>query len=91
MELLLDLTSHCIETEIKREHERAVLSCFKPGADTAAVEKTLTLLQDALTRFDFQRLRSRYPALSGHTDARVVLYSDAEARAGIRIDGAAVE
>ena len=51
----------------------------------------LTFLQHALRQFDFSRLRGRHPALSGHTDARVVLYAGAGGRVGIRIDDVAID
>ncbi len=91
MEIPLVLTSHCIETEIKRLYEQAVRRYFKPDADTAELEKTIDFLKTVLEHFDFRGLRTRYPALCGHTNARVVLFADAEGRAGIRINDFAVE
>jgi hypothetical protein len=91
MELPLDLKTHCIETEIKRLHEQAVRQYFKPDADKAVLEETIDFAQKALERIDFRRLRSRYPALSGHTDARVVLVMDTQGQFLFRIDGVAVD
>ena len=92
MQIPLDLTSHCIQTEIKRLYEQALRRYFKPDAGTAALEETIELLKSALERFDFSRLRTRYPALcGGRTGARVVLYSDGEGQIEIRIDGVVVD
>ena len=86
MEIQLNLKTHCLETEIKRLYEQAVRQYFKPHADKAALEETIDLLKKALECFDFRRLRSRYPALCGHTDARVVLVTGTEGTPGLRID-----
>ena len=91
MKIQLDLKTHCFETEIKRLYEQAVRQYFKPHADKAALEETIDLLKKALECFDFSRLRSRYPALCGHTDARVVLVTGTEGQFRLRIDDVTVE
>ncbi len=91
MEIQLNLKTHCIETEIKRLYEQAVRQYFKPHADKAALEETIDLLKKALECYDFSRLRSRYPALFGHTDARVVLCTGTEEQFRLRIDNVPVE
>lgn len=83
----LDLSRHCIETEIKRRHNRAVSDYFKAGNDRSRLEDRIDLFQSALENWDFQFLRSRYPALSGATDAEVVISRDAAGDPILRIDG----
>jgi hypothetical protein len=91
MELQLDLKAHCIETEIKRLHEQAVRQYFKPDADKAVLEEIIDFAQKTLESLDFSRLRSRYPALSGHTDASVVLVMDTQGQFQLRIDNVTVK
>jgi ABC-type nitrate/sulfonate/bicarbonate transport system ATPase subunit len=76
MNLELDLTRHCIETELKRRNNAAISRYFKAGDGKADMEETLALLEQAIRAFDFQSLRNRWPALSGGAGLRVVLVRD---------------
>ena len=87
MEIQLNLSSHCIETEIKRLHERCISNYFKKSRACAALEEEIALLEDALTTFDFGTLRTRYPQLNGHNDASIALGPAENGRAQIWIDG----
>lgn len=72
----LRVTHHCVETEIRRQYNRCLSQFFRSGERSAEFESSLTLLQHALENFDFQAIRSRYPELSGHSDADAVLTID---------------
>jgi len=62
----LDLYRHCIETEMKRLHNRLVDRLLQPGAVPAEAENKLQVLRDALDRLDFPRLRAAFPELAGN-------------------------
>jgi hypothetical protein len=89
MRIDLDLTKHCVETEIKRVYHRALSSYFKPGADTAHLERIIALTQQALEHLDFAYLRGHYPPLAGHSDVPVAL-GEEDDRPTILIDGSAI-
>ncbi|WP_319521874.1 hypothetical protein [uncultured Desulfosarcina sp.] len=86
MKIQLDLTNHCIQTEVKRRHEAAISRYFKGGGDTEAIEAELVLLEKALTAFDFARLRSRWPVLAGGGDRPVFLVCDGSDRPCLQFD-----
>lgn len=76
MKISLDLSTHCIETEIRRVYNRTLSAYFKTDADREALEKTLRLAETALQRFDFQHLRHTYPDLLGGMTAEISLRWD---------------
>ncbi len=93
--LQLDLTRHCIETEIKRRRNRAVSDYFRairsPTADLKqSSEQIIALTDKALQGLDFCRLRSTHAPLAGHSRAHVVLVWDGD-QLSIRINGQAVD
>lgn len=63
--IVLDLLQHCVETEIRRLHNRALRTALAPGGLSPDLEARLELLQQALETFDFPRLRSLDPILAG--------------------------
>ncbi|MGD8833794.1 MAG: hypothetical protein PVJ84_20110 [Desulfobacteraceae bacterium] len=66
MDLQLDLSAHCIETELNRRYNRAILKYFKAGSEEQKrLEPIIDMFRLALETFDFAKLRARYPALSG--------------------------
>jgi hypothetical protein len=73
MNIPLDLTRHCIETAIKRRRNAAISSYFRTRDRENILEAEIALLGQALEVFDFNRLRSQWPALSSHSDAMVTL------------------
>ena len=87
MDIFLNLEKHCIETEIKRLHNRCISRYFKRDGDLPMIEAELELLADALKTLDFAALRSRYPQLAGQGDAPVVLTRAAGAPVVVLIDG----
>ena len=74
MDIQLDLSAHCIETELNRQYNRAISEYFKGGVEEQKrLEPIIDMLRLALETLDFAKLRSRYPALSGgaHEDIRI--------------------
>jgi hypothetical protein len=85
--LKLDLTRHCIETEIRRRHEHCIRDYFKHPERRQRLETAIDLLREALETFDFAALRAGHNALAGHTDHRVALDRDSQDSLRILIDG----
>lgn len=66
MDVQLDLSAHCIETEIKRRYNLEISAYFKAGLEEQQrLEPIIDTLRLALETFDFAKLRTRYPALAG--------------------------
>lgn len=90
-ELTLDLSRHCIETEVKRQHNRAVGEFFRAPPESrphleTVIEQTRLLLESA----DFQKLRSTYPPLAGNSEAHAVLTREDDGFV-IVLDGTAIK
>ena len=86
--LELDLSRHCIETEIRHRYNAAVRTYFKQEHDRPMLEKEIALLLEALEALDFPALRSAHPALAGSTGARITLSKeDPTGPLVIQIDG----
>ena len=90
MEIRLDLSKHCIETEIRRIYNRTLSKYFKPDGDKATLERIIDATGKSLATFDFPGLRSRYPELAGGTAAEVVLSLVENGRLTIAINGGRV-
>lgn len=76
MEIELDLSRHCIQTAARRQYERRLASCLRPGGGEAArqgAEAEVELLRRALETVDFGRLRSGWKPLNGGPGVRVRL------------------
>ncbi len=73
MDIKLNLTKHCIETEIKKLHNWTVSQYFKSNQGRAEIEERIELLQKALQELNWGELRSRYVELAGHNDDSVIL------------------
>jgi hypothetical protein len=86
MKIQLDLTIHCIQTEVKRRHEAAISRYFKSGKDRESIEAELVLLEKAISSFDFASLRSRWPELAGGDARLVFLFSDDSGLPCLRFD-----
>lgn len=83
----LDLSRHCIETEIRRRYNQALSQYFGPHANRSRLEEQISLLKAALESFDFPGLRSRYPALAGgRPDLRIRLIRTADGRPFLEFD-----
>ena len=86
MKIKLNLSRHCIETEIKRLYNQSVLKYFKAD-DKDRIEKQIEILQHALQTLDFGKLRSTYPELAGHRDDHVELSFNNQNQIIILING----
>jgi hypothetical protein len=74
MDVQLDLTAHCIETELNRQYNRTISEYFKAGSEEQKqLEPIIDMFRMALETLDFAKLRARYPALSGgmHQNIRI--------------------
>ena len=92
MNIKLDLSRHCVETEMKRQYNKTISAYFKKKAeeDKQALETQIEMLQQGLETFDFNRLRAQYPELRGEEDADVQLSETADHKPEIRINGKAI-
>jgi len=91
MKIKLDLSAHCIETEIKRLYNRALSDYFKKEVKgKGRIEKSIELTRRALENLDFAQLRIKYSPLAGHTDRSIVLAMDKN-KISITIDGRPIE
>jgi len=91
MQIDLNLEKHCIETEIKRRHDRCISRYFKRDGDLSRIEGELELLEEAMRTLDFGTLRSRYADLAGQSEASITLTRDDRALLVILIDGMPVD
>lgn len=72
MKIELDLKNHCIKTEIKKLHEKAVSNCLK-GRDTEKSELMVESLKSILEKNNLVKLRGIHKELSGKSDDVVIL------------------
>ena len=86
MNIKLNLSQHCIETEIKLLYNQSVLKYFKAN-DKDQLEKQMKILQHALKTLDFKKLRSTYPELAGQSNDRVELSINDNNQIIIQING----
>jgi hypothetical protein len=79
MDIRLDLSRHCIETEIKKQYNKAVSAYFKGGTEEKRrLEPAIEAIGRALATLDFSHLRTQYPPLAGSTDRAVILTCENE-------------
>ena len=93
MNIKLDLSRHCIETEMKRQYNKTISDYFKKkaGGDKQALETRIDLLQQGLETFDFNRLRTQYPELRGDAPADIELSENAEQKPQLLVNGKAID
>ena len=90
MDVQLDLSAHCIETEIKKGYNLAISAYFKAGLEEQQrLEPIIDMLRSALESFDFAKLRTRYPELAGGADHNVRLFLENK-RVSIAIDNTTI-
>ena len=90
MKIILDLSKHCIETEIKKRYNLAISAYFKAGLEEQQrLEPIIDMLRSALESFDFAKLRTRYPELAGGADHNVRLFLENK-RVSIAIDNTTI-
>ena len=76
MNIQLDLSRHCIETEIRQVYNRSLAAYFESTEGHKVIEEKISLLKQALETLDFGALRGRHPQLAGHSPVRVILGRD---------------
>jgi hypothetical protein len=75
----LDLSVHCIETELRRHYHHGIGAYFKADEQgKARLGPTIASLQQILETVDFRRMRSTHPVLAGGADVEAVLYYDGD-------------
>ena len=88
----LDLSKHCIQTEIKRLYNRNVSRYFKLKEEDLQLATELELLKAALENLDFPHLRSAHPVLAGGREDSVIELSIVDdGRISVRVDGREVD
>ena len=88
----LDLSKHCIETEIRRLYNRDVSRYIRLKRGDRQIEADIELLKLALESLDFSQLRSGYPALAGRAaGCTVELVASGADGIVIMLDGIKIE
>lgn len=82
----LDLSTHCIQTEIKKLYNQAVSAYFRRDSEKQDLENRIELLKNALESLDFQRLRSTYAELAGGREESVYLESGPDGQIHIKVN-----
>ena len=87
MKIKLNLKKHCVETELKRLYNRSLSQYFKPGSNQKQIEKIIDVIKTVLENSNISNLRSKYPELSGNSEADIVLTTDRQDQVVILING----
>lgn len=87
MKIKLNLKKPCVETELKRLYNRSLSQYFKPGSNQKQIEKILDVIKTVLENSNISNLRSKYPDLSGNSEADIVLTTDRQDQVVILING----
>lgn len=87
MKIKLNLKKHCVETELKRLYNRSLSQYFKPGSNQKQIEKILDVIKTVLENSNISNLRSKYPELSGNSEADILLSTDRQDQIVILING----
>lgn len=73
----LDLSRHCLITEMRRQQERAVSLALKGREDREVLERA-EILKRILETVDLKSLRGLYAELQGNHEQEVVLLMEEE-------------
>jgi hypothetical protein len=73
MEIPLDLSRHCIATEVKRQYNRAMSDYFNDRGDPSDLEERIEMLTALLRQGELPVLRGRHPGLDAHSPSDVRL------------------
>jgi len=76
IQIPLDLSTHCIQSEIKRLYNRQLSICLKSLESDCLAENKLELFRQALETGAFPKLRAEHPALAGGHNNEVFLVVD---------------
>jgi hypothetical protein len=90
MKIRLDLSSHCIETAIRKQYHKTVSLYFMEPDQREQLQAELEVLIHAMERFDFSLLRRTYPELEGHCNHEVILETNDRNLPVIRLKGARI-
>lgn len=71
--LTLDLSRHCIETEVRRQYNRALSAALRRPDDARRIEPVIELALRCLACLDFPALRRHHPPLAGGAAADVTI------------------
>jgi hypothetical protein len=86
--MYLDLSKHCIQTEIRRLYNRCVSRYFKLEKEDPELASDIELLKAALETLDFPGLRSEHKALAGgRGDPLIELESGDDGKVLVRVEG----
>jgi len=88
MEIQLDLSKHCIKTEIQRQYDKSISEYFKTGE--TYLEDKIEFLKNILENIDLIGLRGRYQDLAGNSDAEVKLVLHGDGLFELKLDRATV-
>ncbi len=91
MQIKLDLSKHCIETEIRKKYNQSISEYFRKSPSDKKLEPQIKNLKIALTTLDFGYLRKEFPELAGHHDDEVILSFDSKNKAAIMISGKQID
>ena len=84
----LNLSKHCIETELKRLYNQAFNRLIRAVEPDPGIEKRFQNMVTALEKLDFQKLRGKHPELSGcRENTTIELIVSGENDISIRIGG----
>ena len=87
----LDLSKHCIATEVKRLHNRRITDYFKKRGTLSLLEDEIALLTRALEDLDLPALRGVNPLLAGGEPVRVVLSGNGDGGLFLTLNGDPVD
>ena len=88
----LDLSKHCVETEIRRLYNRFISRYIRLKREDRQLETDIEMLKAALENLDFPKLRSGCRELAGHKgNSAIELAVKGDGRVAIIIDGAEIE
>jgi len=84
----LDLSKHCIETELKRLYNQIFNRLIHAAEPEPGLEKRFKNIVTVLEKLDFQTLRGRYPELAGcRKNINIELIIAGESDIALRING----
>jgi hypothetical protein len=87
LKVKLDLSRHCIQTELKRLLNRNLSQYFGKEASYSELEENIELVATALKTLDFSFLRSHFPDLAGESQKNIALFADSAGTFYISMDG----
>ena len=91
MDIRLDLSMCCIETELRKQYNKAISAYFKAGMEEKRdLEQRIEMIRRALETLNFSQLRTNYAPLAGGTNQEVFV-SHGNQDLVITIDGKKID